>query len=335
MESVVSNLHHRAKMLHDQIALALITQREQKVDMSGVIATYQSLLSELYSDGLPLAQLQDNSDLILHAEGPSAKHHAAGIAAVSWLCLEASKRIKQLGLAALKVSGTQAKAVEKDLQVLLTGFAPGSLYLGFSVSSKLQTAGKKAVTDELLEDSEELDTIRNVMNVLPSVPHFVGAETLRNEFAERVPDPGIRDAALIAAFHLSPTGKRGIHTIDISAPKASNKDVGHFTNKERTVLRESTVKSPMMRHTRTGEFVGQLREIDLDTRRFHLRDIPTVGSVRCFFNALDESTARRWLGQGVKVKGVYETDADGKPRLMRVESVEPYQIQANLDVSQD
>lgn len=335
MESVVNGLHHRAQMLHDQIALALMAQREQKVDMSGVIATYRSLLAEMYSDGLPLAQLQDTSDLILHAEGPSARHHAAGTGAVAWLCQEAEKRIKQLGLAALKVSGAHAKDVERDLQVLLNGLAPGSLYLGFSIDSVKSRNSQAVGHGYLHEDDSELDTIRSVVNMLPTVPQFVGSDKVNSVFAEQVPDPSVRDATLIAAFHLSPTGRRGIHSIDISAPKAQNKEAGKFTVKERVVLRESAVKAPLMRHSKSGSFIGQLREIDLDAHRFHLRDIPNVGSVRCVFHASNEADARNALGKGVKVTGEFESDADGRPRLMRVQRIERFQAQSRIDGDND
>lgn len=328
MDTTVSHLHYRAQLVHDQIALALIAQRESGVDMRGVIATYTSLLAEIYGDGLPLAQLMDKSDLILHAEGPSARHRAAGSSAVAWLCAEAERRIRQLGMAALKLTGKSAHAADGDLRVLLNGLAPGSLYLGFSVDSAQRMAGSQ--TGLGMDDwTPALDTVREAVRAIPTVPRFVGDESVSTEFAEAITDPQVRDATLMAAYHLSPTGKRGIHTLEISAPRSGG-DMGTFTNRERVVLRESAVRSPMMLHTRTGTFVGELREVDLDSRRFHLRDVPGVGSVRCVLGNLNAETARKLIGHGVRVTGEYEADADGRPRLMRVETVEPYQIQAAL-----
>lgn len=113
---------------------------------------------------------------------------------------------------------------------------------------------------------------------------------------------------------------------EISAPRSGG-DMGTFTNRERVVLRESAVGSPMMLHTRTGTFVDELREVDLDSRRFHLRDVPAVGSVRCVLGNLNAETARKLIGHGVRVTGEYEADADGRPQLMRVET---YQVQVGL-----
>lgn len=328
MDTWVNSLHSRAKILHEQIALAMEAQRVHGTDMAGMIQTYQSKLAEVYGDNLPLAQLMDNSDLILHAEGPAARHHAAGSGAVAWLCSEAEKRIRQLGVVALKVTGESIQAVEKDLRILLNGLAPGSLYLGFSIDSAQRMAGNQAALD-LNDWMPALDTVRDAVRALPSVPQFIGDEAVSGDFSETIEDPGLRDATLMAAYHLSPTGKRGIHTVEISAPRSGN-SLGSFTNRERVVLRESAVRVPLMRRTIQGVFVGELREIDLDARRFHLRNIPTVGSLRCVLGDLNAETARSLIGHGVKVTGDYEADVEGRPRLMRVESVEPYQIQASL-----
>lgn len=329
MDTTVSSLHHRAQIVHEQIALALIAQRDSGMDMSGVISTYTSLLSEMYSESLPLARLLDTSDLILHAEGPAARHHAAGTGAVAWLCGEAERRIRQLGMAALKLTGNTAQAAEQDLRVLLNGLAPGSLYLGFSVDSATRMASSQETLNLSDGSHSELDTIRDAVRMLPQVQQFVGDESVDKEITEAIEDPQVRDAMLMAAYHLSPTGRRGIHTVEISAPR-SNEKPGIFTNRERVVLRESALRSPLMGNTKRGSFVGVLREIDLDARRFHLRDVPDVGSVRCVLGELSAETARKLIGHGVKVTGDYESDASGRPRLIRVEHVEPYQIQSPL-----
>jgi hypothetical protein len=328
MDTWVNSLHSRASILHEQIALAMEAQRVHGVDMAGMIATYQSKLAEVYGDSLPLAQLMDTSDLILHAEGPAARHHAAGSGAVAWLCSEAEKRIRQLGMAALKLSGEAVQSAEKDLRILLNGLAPGSLYLGFSVDSAQRMAGNQQAF--ALEDlMPALDTVRDAVRALPSVPQFIGDESVDAGFSETISDPVLRDATLMAAYHLSPTGKRGIHTVEISAPRSGNV-LGSFTNRERVVLRESAVRAPLMRRTVKGSFVGELREVDLDARRFHLRDVPNIGSLRCVLGDLNAETARRLIGHGVKVSGDFEADAEGRPRLMRVESVEPFQVQSSI-----
>lgn len=328
MATWVNNVHSRAGVLQQQIALALRAQTEQGVDMSAFVATYQGLLAELYTDSLPLAQLMDRSDLLFHAEGPGAQHHAAFSHAVAWLCEEVERRIKQLATASLKIVGPAADAAEHDLRVLLNGMAPGSLWAGFSVDSARRMAGHPELP--LMDVAPAMATVRAAVRSLPIVARYIGDERVSTELMEAIPDPQVRDSSLMAAFHLSPTGRRGIHTLEISAPGSSDPQSA-LTNRERTVLRETAVKQPMMRRALQGSFVGQLREVDLDTRRFQLRGVPGVGTLRCVLEGLSLDTARRHLGQGAKVTGTYEADAEGRPRMMRVEQLEPFQIQAELE----
>lgn len=328
MDSWVDNLHASAATLHDQIAAALQVQREQGVNLSSLIASYRKLLDEMYTDSMPLASLMDKSDLLFHAEGPGAQHHAAFSSAVAWLCEEVERRIRQLASASIG-AGAAGEAAEGDLRVLLNGVAPGSLWAGFSVDSAQRMA---ATSSDLNPEgvTEVLNSIRGVVRGLPLVQRFIGDEKVSEEINDAIEDPQIRDASLMATFHLSPTGRRGIHTLEISAPR-SNERVAMLTNRERTVLRETAVRQPMLRRTARGTFVGQLREVDLDARRFQLRGVPGIGTLRCVLNTLDDDIARRHIGMGAKVTGNYETDKDGRPRLMQVEEIVPFQIQLDLD----
>jgi hypothetical protein len=319
-------------MLHEQIALCMQAQRDQGIDLGGLVASFQAKLSELYSENLPLAQLKDTSDLIIHAEGPSAKHHAAASNVVAWLCEETERRLKQLGTAALRVAGNAAQDATGDIKVLLNGLAPGSLYLGFSVDSEARIAAQDAGVQTLLETQGHepaIARVRNAIMNLQVVPRFVDDESVSAGIAEAIDDPQLRDATLIAAYHLAPTGKRGIHTIELSSPKGSE-PMAALTNRERVVLRESAVKRPMMRHATAGTFVGELREIDLDAYRFQLRDVPGIGTLRCSLAGLTAEVARKHIGRGVRVTGSYEADFEGRPRLMAVAAIEPFQRQGKL-----
>lgn len=329
MDIAVNHLHHRATLLLQQIAMAMQAQDAQGVDMSGFIAGYQRKLQEVYSEELPLAILRDTSDVILHVEGPAARHHAAGSGMVAWLCGEVEKRIRQLGMSAIKTNGRTAECAESDLRVLLNGLAPGSLYLGFSVDSAQRMASNQQALSLHRGETDTMDAIREAVRTLPLVQQFVGDESVSPEISEAISDAQVRDASLMAAYHLSPTGRRGIHTIEISAP-GSHHIPAAFTNRERVVLRESALRSPVMRKVKSGTFIGELREVDLDAKRFHLRDVPGIGGIRCVLGDLNAETARKLIGHGVKVSGEYEADADGRPRLMRVQTVEPYQIQKPL-----
>ena len=328
MDNWVDSLHDRAGIVHDQIAAALMAQQRTGVDVSGLLKTYRQLLREIYSESLPLADLHDRSDIIMRAEGPAAQHHASSSSMVAWLCSEAQKRFSELGVASLHLVGETAKQVQNNLRVLLNGVAPGSLYLGFSVDT---TDESTRALDFLLPEKENaLGLIRGALGLLPLIPEFVGNESVSAEFAERVEDPVLRDAALMAAYHLAPTGQRGIHTLELNAPRQDSK-TSALTNRERVVIRESALRRPILKQTKHGSFIGQLREIDLDTQRFQLRNVPGIGTLRCTLGGLSAETARRFIGSGVKVTGPYEADHNDKPRLMNVEFIEPYQVQQSFE----
>lgn len=329
MDTWVGNVHGRAGVLHQQIALAIRAQHDQGVDMRSFIALYEQKLAELYTDSLPLASMMDTSDLLFHAEGPGAQHHAAFTNAVAWLCEEVERRVKQLAIASLGVIGQSAtEAAEQDLRVLLNGMAPGSLWAGFSVDSAQRMALSEPLALE--EAAPALESVRRAVRTLPIVPQFIGNERVSDEIQDAIADPQLRDASLTAAFHLAPTGRRGIHTLEISAPRSSAPQAT-LTNRERTVLRETAMRQPLIKATKTGTFEGQLREVDLDANRFQLRGVPGVGTLRCVLSGMTPDLVRRHLGHGARVTGVYEADADGRPRLMRVETLEPFQIQRDLE----
>lgn len=164
------------------------------------------------------------------------------------------------------------------------------------------------------------------------IPDFIEDEDLNEGIAEFLPDPAMRDASLEALFRLSPTGKAGIHTLDISSPDAGE---GELTTRERIVLREA-LKKPISMQRRNGRFVGEVREVDLDSGRFHLKNISGLGTLRCVMPGFSQEMGQKILGNRVSVTGDYECDRSGKPRLMFAEGIEHVSdlivVQHNLDI---
>ena len=325
MGTWVSGLHERAANLHSQIATFLIAQSQTGQDLSGIIAQYQRKLADEYAENFPLALLLDDSDFVVHAEGPGVRHHATETATVGKLCELVAKRLKQLGVAALKLPES-AKTAADDLQILLNGMAPGSLYMGFSVASESQGSGQMV---GMPDDNDSLASVRSAIRLLPEVPQFIGNESVSEGIAEVIADPDLRDAALVATFHLSPTGQSGIHTLEISAPNSDSKSA-ILSNRERVVLRDTTMKNPMLKRKVAGEFIGEMREVDIDSGRFQVRNIPEVGTLRCKLVGLSAETGRAFLGRGVRVSGDYEAGSDGKPRFMAVTAITEYARQGKL-----
>jgi len=322
--------HRRAHLVHSQIQAAQTLLRTTgQMDPALLLADgspYFDLLDRLYSEDFPLAVILDGSDLVVHAEGPGAREHSPSLSTVNWLCSRMEKRLRTLVQAVLPMAQDDAKAASRELDLRLTGMAPGSLYLGFSIADA--EPGALGLDD----GGAAMLLVRGAMHSLPMVPQFVSDTDVRREIFDALPDPALRDAAMVAACEMAPTGHKGIHTVDISSP--GNGGMGRISGvlgqRERVVLRDATRRTPMMMAPQDGVFVGEVREVDLDARRFQLRNVPGVGTLRCAVDALHVEMARKLLGAGVVVRGRYEADATGRPRIMQVDHIEPFQVQANL-----
>lgn len=69
--------------------------------------------------------------------------------------------------------------------------------------------------------------------------------------------------------------------------------------------------------------VGAVREMDLDLRRFALRQIeqPQLDELRCIYGETADGEAPAWLNKQVKVTGTVVGDGNGGAKLVAVDSV--------------
>lgn len=327
MISWVEQIHAKASIVHDQIMAAKEMQRLSGVDTSSISASYLALLEKLYTEDFPLARLLDNSDIMLHAEGPAAIDASPTLHAVNWLCNTAEKQLKSLARATFDLSNNSTLRLENQLDFRLTGFAPGSIYVGF----RLQPFSSTPLIDG--EFDPIFTVMKDTITRLSEIPNFIDNESINASINEALPDAAIRDAMLSAALHLAPTGRLGIHTVELSSPQ-TKKPSTELSQRERVVIHEA-LKRPTLISPIQGSFIGEIREIDLDYRRFHLRNIKEYGTLRCiippeyYYHESDFKTA---LGELAKVTGRYETDKNGRPRLLIVSGFErlhtPVQLSA-------
>lgn len=314
------NIHRRAHLVHGQIEsareiLAMTGQADPNLILSED-SPYFSLLRKLYEEEYPLAKLIGSSDLIVHAEGPAAQEELPQLSIVSWLFSGVDKQIRALAKSVLHLSLDDERGALKSLDIRLTGMAPGSIYAGFCIN-------RMRSTPLLGTDEEEaaIVSVRDVVTSLSMIPEYVLESSVSEALATLIPDPAIRDTTLMAAYNLAPTGRNGIHTIELTSPARGNKPAP-LSIRDRIVLRDTVVKRPMLGMKRkTGSFIGQLRGIDLDKTRVDLRNVEGIGTLRCVL-PLTLEKAKSILGRTVRVTGEYEAGANGKPRLMRVESID-------------
>lgn len=308
--------HLRARIVLDQLRAALDAAPDEAARADFLARAdnpYFALLDRLYGEDYPLARLLDRSDLVVHAEGPELADAMPALRATAWLCEAANRELRHLVLATMDLSRPVRRKVAGAINLRLTGLAPGSLYAGFAL--------KPIDTSGLLDPDQEPGYLegRAALQGLARIPAFIDDERLLPGIAEAMPDPAVRDASLLAALNLAPTGRMGIHTLGLAVPGAPSAGLGP---RERVVLRQA-LHRPALTDGKPGRFVGEVRALDIDKTRFHLRDVPGVGALRC---VMPEDWGRAQIkaitAELVAVTGRYLSDADGRPRLMVVEHLD-------------
>lgn len=317
--SAINNLHKKAQIWYDQIA-GIIALSNKVGKPIPDLSEYYDELNKLFGEELELSKLIDNSDLIIHAEGPSAQSNSLKLNAVTNLFEGIDTQIKLLAQSVLRLAMEDVKPAMKHLDIRLNGLAPGSIYAGFSI--------KPLESSKLIGTAEEIELINSIKNVvvnLSEVPQFVNADGISEELSEVLTDPAIRDSSLMAAYKMSPTGRQGIDSIQLINPKDSGSRPSSLNIQDRAVLRRSLHETPVIKSKSSyGTFIGQLRTVDLDKTRVDLRNlnIDGIDSLRCILPELTAEKGREILGRTVKVAGEYEKSINGKPRLMHIQSIE-------------
>lgn len=275
-----------------------------------------TLLRELYEQALPLARLMDRSQLVLHAEGPGANHDAPWLPALKWLTDTTHSVLKHLTREWLNTRGVDGRELAKRVDWRIAGMAPGSLWLGVRAEMPQR--------DLLPRDAALLQELGDTLAKLPLAGRFIDDEGLRPGVHEAVEDPALLDVVLDGLWRLSPTGKAGIHSLGVSAPEYGQITV---SQRERVVLAD-VLRRPKMERLHEGGFVGEIRLVDLDKSRATLRT--SDGAIRCAIGNIQHDTAREVLGRVVEVFGAYETDKQGRPRMLYVQRIRPTAQQTAL-----
>jgi hypothetical protein len=292
---------------------ALARQLGVNATPSQIVSASREALYDVIRTSIPLARIMDASDLTMHVEGPAVRESTPKLSAFNVLASTALKSLRMLSAGLFSLLDRDAKTFMRLLDLRLTGMAPGSLYLGFALAPP---------DEDLLVGSDEpvFESVRAAMRQLPTVSAFIGKEDISKEIDDFLPDPAQRDNSIMALFQMSPTGRNGISSIDIASPGAKR---AQLSPRERVILKQA-IAQPRMNERKHGTFVGDLLEIDLSKQRFHVRNVRDVGSLRCIAPpSFDVASARKALGEQVRVTGDYETDRQGRPRLMAVMQIEP------------
>jgi hypothetical protein len=315
-------LNHKVKILHGQIAALMLWVEKSQGDAAlaeQLCKPYYRLLERIYEEDFPIANAIETSDLVLQMEGEALDHRDPRISLIATIFANVRK---QVGSVAHAISGVTDKAnLPKDVDLGLTAFAPGSLYLGFSLPdpSEPNEKGQKS----LLNKNDPLyKATREAIHVLGIVSQRIDEGKSDDEIAKDFPDPKIRDTALSAIQHLAPTGRMGISSVSLAGKNFTGKSFHRLTPEIRTEVRK-WIEQPV----KTGdyeEFVGTIREVDLDLRRVELRRLVKreLQEIRCIYPESFAGIAEQALNKKARAYGRIEKSPDGKPRLLQIEKIE-------------
>lgn len=312
MNEWADHVRSQARLIIDQIAD--LRRRMPSNTKASALESYYRMLEELFDRDLRLAQLRDGSDLLLRAEG-EAFDHDPRVQLVSAIFSNVTTQVTGLTKAILGAR-EDGRVTPASVELGLSGIARGSLYFGLKAQHPGDNAPLLGETDSLYDST--LRALKIIDDVAHTVEHDDDVVSLE-EVSEVVADPRVRDAALVAVQRISPTGRRGVDAISVSGARNAPAELTPIV---RRAIRASLDK-PVIKGEEI-EFLGQVREIDLDARRFDLRGIADeqVRDVRCAYRNVPSVNPKALLGATVRARGLVERAPDEAPRLMSVLSID-------------
>ena len=309
----------KARIIHGQMLAARTLANSNGAAPDGVERPYLDLLNELYRNEFLFAQLVDSSDLVARFEGPALSGRDPTISIVTWMFSSLRKQIQGIAKSIAGLESDERVRWPMEFEPQLSGIAPGSLVVGLRIQSPDADTSKAQTSIPSLSEPV-VQAIRQAVKDIASIGRYVHEEGVDDSIAEAFPDPAVRDALMVAASKLAPTGRRGVEALAFYRPDTNDAEARPLTPRSRKVL-NSAVKRPV-RASGSGSFVGIVRAIDLDARRFEIRHVQDIGAIRCVYAKNVEESVRKILDTRVRVTGQYETLPNRKPRLINVSSME-------------
>ena len=311
-----SVLQRRAQLLHQQIAAMqrLVLESGGNEEMlTRACATYYRLLDEIYEKEMPVARALDGSDLLLHLDGEGLQTESPRLSLVTGIMGDVRKQVGTM-IKTLVSSFSEAVDLPREIDLGLSSFAHGSLYLGFSLPEP--NPGYVVLTGDPLFNAS-----RQALTTLGAVTRHVNEPNAYDLIHREFADPKLRDAALSAVGQLAPSGRRGVSSLAIGGRAMKEGPWNTLTPQTRQQVR-AWLERPVL-SDEVIELRGRVRAIDLDLRRFDLRRIDggNLPDLRCIYPSSFDLPAKQWLDSTVMVRGQVET-YQGVARLLQVHAVE-------------
>ena len=309
----------KARIIHGQISAARALAERNGYDIGKVERPYFDLLGQLYGEEYPFAQLVDNSDLVARFEGPAVAAKVPTLSVVTKMCSRLREQIQRVTMSIVGLATDERLRWPTELAPRLSGMAQGSLVVGVSVQAvESDTLDLQGNLPEV--SRPVLEAVRDAVKSIAVITQHVHDDGIDDGINDDCPDPAVRDTVVVAASKLAPTGRMGINRLSLYGSDATGREATPLTPKSYRVLK-SAVSRPV-RVTGSGRFSGIVRAIDLDARRFEIRNVDGIGAIRCVYGSDRDALAKTILDTQVTVAGEYEAQQDQKPRLIQVSSME-------------
>ena len=320
MREWVDAVERKARIIHEQLATARGIAERNEVNVDEVTRPYLELLDSLYSDEFAFAKLVDASDLVTRFTGPAVSGIDPTVTTITSLFNNLRNQIRGVAKSIVGLSASENMKWPSKLDPHLSGLSQGSLVVGISIQPPDQGEGRgqlevPGVSYEIVESVRA--AVRSIATVARHVHEdHIDSIAIQSDF----PDPAIRDTVMVAASKLAPSGRRGIEGVAFYGPDPTGTETPPLTARSRKVLSQSL--SRPIRISGQGSFEGIVRAIDLDARRFEIREVKDIGAIRCIYELNQQESVTNILDRRVRVSGNYETMKNQKPRLIAVVSIE-------------
>lgn len=317
--SWIAQVHAKARILLAQIENARKLAELSGIDPAAVCEPLYREVDALYETEFPLAKAMDESDLVFHVEGPALRDHTPKLQLIESLFSTIRQQVFSVAKAVARLSDDRA-ITDKDVELSLSALAPGSLYIGIKAEPPSPPDGQQ----HILGDTDPiLLATREAMRSIRIISRHLNDET--PEAQKELPDPRVRDAALVAIARLAPTGRAGISQITIAS--ASGQGEGGLSGEPLTPKLRKELRRQLRTDRSHGSTLhtlrGYVRELDLDFQRFELRrlEVDASATVRCHLVTEAFVNLEELAGRHVEVVGSGEEGTPGVPRMLRVMKV--------------
>lgn len=331
MGAWIDSVEHKARIIHEQLAVAQSLARQNGASADEISKPYLELLRRLYEEEYTFAQLADSSDLIARFAGPAVSESDPTVTIVTSVFSDLRNQIRGIAKSIVGLSDAKRLRWPSELDPHLSGLAHGSLVVGISIPKP----SEEEVTEQQLIPgiSDQIyESVISAVRSLSTVAHYIGDTDISDDIVKQFPDPAIRDTVMVAASRLAPSGRKGIDSLSLYGPDQEEQP-SILTTKSRRILNHALSKP--VRKRGTGSFEGTVREIDLDARRFEIRQVRGAGTIRCIYDSTMDQIVRNILDAQIKVHGDYEALDNEKPRLIGVSAIDitrPPSKQLNMDI---